>query len=329
EWFEKNIFLELVIWEDFLDAVSETRLQDEYNKAISECDIFVMLFFTKVGKYTEEEFTKALEQFKATKKPAVYTYFKDAPISTGSINKDVLSLLKFKKKLDKIQHFYTSYQNTDELKLKFNQQLDKLFSNGQMGNEQATKDTSLVDLVTNIVDKYSNVANQQQDGRSAYKDFIEPALADFEKVHQNYLETFLNYKRVIENQNIPLAAGNPILQKIEEDMLFSIQLRSKPEALKELQDNAVFGSFITSIVNYTNGGETMKRVLLTGRRGMNVARTYAIAGLKNIFETGTDENEKKIQALALIDRIVSELQYEYDQVMKAHIKLKKQVLIKH
>jgi hypothetical protein len=41
---KKGFFIELVIWEDFLDAMSRTRLQDEYNKAVKECDIFVMLF---------------------------------------------------------------------------------------------------------------------------------------------------------------------------------------------------------------------------------------------------------------------------------------------
>src|SRR5436190_17467384 len=65
EWVQKGIFLQLVVWEDSLDAMSQTRLQDEYNKAIRECDIFVMLFFTKVGKYTEEEFRTAFGQFKA------------------------------------------------------------------------------------------------------------------------------------------------------------------------------------------------------------------------------------------------------------------------
>ncbi len=54
DWIDRGIFLELILWEDFLDAVSQTRLQDEYNKAIQECDIFVMLFATKVGNYTEE-----------------------------------------------------------------------------------------------------------------------------------------------------------------------------------------------------------------------------------------------------------------------------------
>ena len=100
DWVAKGVFLELVLWEDFLDAMSRTRLQDEYNQAIRECDLFVMLFFTKVGPYTAEEFETAFGQFKATNKPFIFTYFKDAPISTGSINEDdVMSLLAFKKKL--------------------------------------------------------------------------------------------------------------------------------------------------------------------------------------------------------------------------------------
>ena len=131
DWVAKGVFLELVIWEDFLDAVSQTRLQDEYNKAIRDCELFVMLFWTKVGQYTEEEFETAFGQFKATNKPFIFTYFKDAEISVASANKkDLMSLWAFQEKLRALGHFYTIYKNVDELKLKFNQQLDKLASNG-------------------------------------------------------------------------------------------------------------------------------------------------------------------------------------------------------
>lgn len=129
-WVDKGMFLELVIWEDFLDAVSQTRLQDEYNRAIRDCDLFVMLFFTKVGKYTEEEFETAFGQFKATNRPFIFTYFKDAPISTGALDESVLSLLQFKKKLSELGHFYTVYKNIEDLQLKFGQQLDKLTDTG-------------------------------------------------------------------------------------------------------------------------------------------------------------------------------------------------------
>jgi hypothetical protein len=130
DWIDKGVFLDLIIWEDFLDAVARARLQDEYNKAIQECDVFVMLFFTKVGKYTEEEFETAFGQFKTTNKPFIFTYFKDAPISTSDIGDDVLSLLQFKKKLSALGHFCPVYKNIDELKNKFNQQLDKLVTSG-------------------------------------------------------------------------------------------------------------------------------------------------------------------------------------------------------
>src|SRR5262249_52494993 len=71
DWIDREVYLQLIIWEDFLDALSKTRLQDEYNKAIRDCDVFVMLFWTKVGKYTEEEFEAAVGQFKSTNKPFV------------------------------------------------------------------------------------------------------------------------------------------------------------------------------------------------------------------------------------------------------------------
>jgi hypothetical protein len=130
-WFDRGVFLDLVLWEDFLDALSRTRLQDEYNRAIRECDLFVLLFFTKVGPYTEEEFETAFGQFRATNKPFIFTYFKDAPINTGAAErKDLMSLLAFQEKLDSLGHFYTRYRNVDELKLKFNQQLEKLAESG-------------------------------------------------------------------------------------------------------------------------------------------------------------------------------------------------------
>jgi GTPase SAR1 family protein len=126
EYIKKEIFLELVLWEDFLDAMSVTRLQDEYNKAIAECDIFVSLFHTKVGKYTEEEFSTAFATFKENNKPFIYTYFKDTPINMSKITSEILSLLNFREKLKELGHFQTIYADINDLKHQFDQQLIKL-----------------------------------------------------------------------------------------------------------------------------------------------------------------------------------------------------------
>ena len=126
EYIKKEIFLELVLWKNFLDAMSATRLQDEYNKVIAECDIFISLFHTKVGKYTEEEFSKAFATFKENNKPFIYTYFKDTPINTSKITSEILSLLNFKEKLKELGHFQTDYADISDLKYQFDQQLIKL-----------------------------------------------------------------------------------------------------------------------------------------------------------------------------------------------------------
>ncbi len=125
EYGKKGIYLKLTLWEDFPDAMSQTRLQDEYNKAVADSDVFVSLFHTKVGKYTEEEFQKALETFKENGRPLVYTYFNDTAVNISDITQDVLSLLNFKKRLNELGHFPTSYTGIDDLKNQFSDQMTK------------------------------------------------------------------------------------------------------------------------------------------------------------------------------------------------------------
>lgn len=122
----QGIYLKLVQWEYFLDAISETRLQSEYNNAIRNCDIVLCLFFTKVGKYTAEEFDTAYEIFKDQGKPYIWTYFKNSQIDTGSITDQIMTLLAFKKKIGDLGHFYTEYTSIDNLINKYRSQLDRI-----------------------------------------------------------------------------------------------------------------------------------------------------------------------------------------------------------
>jgi len=124
---DRGMYLEVVRWENFLDAMSETRLQDEYNQAVRESDIFVCLFFTKTGTFTEEEFDTAYAQFKKTGKPSIFTFFKNAEITIGDVTPQALnSLFKFKEKLKDLEHYRTEYNNIEHLQLQFDRQLEKL-----------------------------------------------------------------------------------------------------------------------------------------------------------------------------------------------------------
>lgn len=128
---KQGIYLEIVRWENFLDAISETRLQDEYNKEVKACDVFVSLFLTKTGKFTEEEFDVAHRQFLQTGKPHIYTFFKNADIKTVNMPKqDLQSMWNFQERLSNLGHFYTSYDHIEHLKRQFNDQLEKLREKG-------------------------------------------------------------------------------------------------------------------------------------------------------------------------------------------------------
>jgi hypothetical protein len=127
---KQGLYLEIIRWETFLDAMSETRLQDEYNAAIRDCDLFVSLFKTRTGKYTEEEFDIAHQTFLDQRRPLIYTYFRKATVSTSASNrKDLLSLWEFQQKLRDLGHFYTEYESPADLQKQFRDQLEKLRSN--------------------------------------------------------------------------------------------------------------------------------------------------------------------------------------------------------
>lgn len=125
QWIDKNVFLHLEIWEDLSAKMSPTRSQDEYNKAIRDCDLFVLLAYTKVGMFTAEEFETAFGSFHAQQKPFIFTYFKKSPPK----DKEDASLGQFKSKLKQLEHFYSSYKDDTALWNAFNKELDRLLLN--------------------------------------------------------------------------------------------------------------------------------------------------------------------------------------------------------
>lgn len=129
---EQGIYLQIVRWEFSVDAMSRTRLQDEYNQQVRECDLFVGLFKTKVGKYTEEEFDEAWKKCHDTGSPKIFTYFREYQLSGDEIRekrKDIDSLEAFEKKLAELGHFRTKYKDVEHLKLQFYDQLKRFLQN--------------------------------------------------------------------------------------------------------------------------------------------------------------------------------------------------------
>jgi hypothetical protein len=119
-WFNKEIFLDLNIWEDMSARMSSTGSQSEYNKFVEGADIFVLLAYSKVGMYTGEEFEHARGKFQATLKPFIFTYFKTPPANTED------SLAEFKTKLKELKHYGANFTDSNDLWNQFNKELEHL-----------------------------------------------------------------------------------------------------------------------------------------------------------------------------------------------------------
>jgi hypothetical protein len=160
-WYEKGIFLHLDIWEDFLDAMSVKGLQNEYNKAVADSDIFILLVHNKVGKFTAEEFEKAFGTFKENHKPFIFTYFK-TPFTTQK-KEDLLSLWAFEEKLQELKHYKTEYHHIEGLREHFGNQLEKLAGSGFVELKAAAEEENVKNVNssapvvnTNIIDNAGN-----------------------------------------------------------------------------------------------------------------------------------------------------------------------------
>ena len=109
-----------VKWE-FLDAsMGEEHKQEEYNRAIRECDLCVVMFWQKFGTYTDTELQVADAEQRAGRLPKkVYVFFKEPGDYTAEIE-------TFKAGFEQeYGHFYCKFNTSDQLQLDFTLQLER------------------------------------------------------------------------------------------------------------------------------------------------------------------------------------------------------------
>ena len=122
---KENMFLELVIWEELLHSLQNKSIQDYFNNEMLDCDIVLALFYTKVGKFTKQEFDLAYDNLKAGKKPKfLFVGFKITP--PEKITKDYIEIIGLREKIENNEQLYISFDSTDSLILKLDNQINKI-----------------------------------------------------------------------------------------------------------------------------------------------------------------------------------------------------------
>lgn len=107
-----------VEWESLDASMNEEHKQEEYNEKLRECDMCMVLYWTKFGMYTKTELDTAYNQKIAGKKPQkVWVYFKEK----GNPDKEPTKELKeFRDSFPtRYDHFPITFSNFDTLKAHF------------------------------------------------------------------------------------------------------------------------------------------------------------------------------------------------------------------
>jgi len=113
---------EVVKWENFASSYEDARKQDAYNEAIKSSDVFLMLYWTKVGMYTQEEFEVAIETQKIKSKPYLFLLKK----SDGTSVEDSVKQFEEKVPLGNGK-FSGTFATEKELRGDIEDELNKLF----------------------------------------------------------------------------------------------------------------------------------------------------------------------------------------------------------
>jgi hypothetical protein len=122
---EKDVYIELVIWEDLPHSFRGEDIQTYFNREMLTCEMVLALFFKKVGQFTEEEFKLAYENLKKGNKPHfLLVYFKSGSVPIEEIDEELLKIGKLKREIQEYKQVYGTFTSMDDLLLELQHQLE-------------------------------------------------------------------------------------------------------------------------------------------------------------------------------------------------------------
>lgn len=221
-----DIKIQPLLCENFDDAYSATRKQEEYNEKIRSSELCFFIFFTKAGEYTREEFEVARKKFEETGKPKIYTYFKI--IKDNSVEK---SLTDFMDELDKtFGHYYGTFEHIDTIKLRILlslklQEMDFLEIKANEGECVVDGDTVMsLDNVTEFANNKSLEKLQDELSKVEEEFYRIKPMYELGNCDRSFYE---HYCKIVSKRQILLDDINELQKKI-----FKISLQMSHDDIK-------------------------------------------------------------------------------------------------
>ncbi|MEL6971677.1 MAG: COR domain-containing protein [Bacteroidota bacterium] len=125
-WIKDNCLVQVLSWENEQNPGDSIRSQNNYSLEVDECDLFVLLFYSKLGKYSAEELGRAEERFTTNGQPRILIFQKDVAPPQGITVEELTSLRQFETDLRAKEHFPYQYKNVDNLLLQLQNKINAL-----------------------------------------------------------------------------------------------------------------------------------------------------------------------------------------------------------
>ncbi len=315
-----DVKIQPLLCENFDDAYSKIRKQEEYNEKIRDSEFCFFIFFTKAGEYTREEFEVARKKFEETGTPKIYTYFK--AIKDETVEQ---SLYDFMNELDKIfGHYYGTFEHIDTVKMRILSILnfgEMKFSEIKVQSGECVIDGKKVMSINNVSEFANNsrLKNMELELRKleSYVKKVESE-APKEKDDINELEYAKNKIRTLKER---ISVLQERIFKVSLDMAYDWALSEMSErqkqayrlfeqgdlygAINQLPSDEIMDEFMRSEQLYLGAIEEAARKCIK-------EQLLAIRLLEQNVEVSSAVEQKIIERYKLIVPIIKKYKIEID-----------------
>lgn len=318
---DRDIYFKLTMCEDLSTSVELEGKQNFYNSKIRESDYFYIIFGKNAGEYTLQEFDVAMEQFRATGKPKIYTYFKQLP--DGNVSDNVVS---FMERLDgELGHYYSIFTHIDSIKLNI---LLELSRDPQIENQIEIENGNVCVNGENFLSLKNVPVYSKNEELNRYREEMQKLDAEFASAAAAYGQSPSSAKLMQEMMDIGHKRGKiaDAIRQIEKDIL---ELYTTVSRIKNENRPLNWWEKEASRLLDTGNSEGALQIL------RDVQLQKELEQAKSIAENATERmisviRAKKMAILllrtrGLTDQIVNEIKDNYNQIAeiaeKYHIEM--------
>jgi hypothetical protein len=187
--------IDLEIWETFSEVMPPTRTQNVYNESIKDRDLFILVLWTKAGKYTQEEFHIAEMLFNKLERPRILILQKFCENPDPSLPE---FLSQFKQ--EGSEYFFRQFGDLSEFELILTTEIDHLYRWKYAINLNPKLQFRKF-LLPGLMNRYNNRLNGKMESEAAFKLNLQ-----LRYIVDKSAKGFLHYKKEDQHASLRIEA---------------------------------------------------------------------------------------------------------------------------